>query len=176
MLFIQSESSTLLTLVAGVGLGAASTMLIIMVESPLDLLLGFGLGFALAIYLSYHFNAILRNDQVWSLENCTCHNPGKKFCKRHDPKKLKTLAKYIPNENLMIDLCLALHLNANIIEACKNNKRDINVAVYDMLYNKWYKDQECLDSDSKVELKRALREINQSNLIATVVDEYTVQR
>ena len=38
----------------------------------------------------------------------------------------------------MTDLGLELQINPSVIEACKNDNTDINQAVFDMLYNKWY--------------------------------------
>ena len=182
----------LLSLATGVGLGAASTMLIVVIGTSKDLatlqtimlaiLFGVGLGMALTMYLFERFKLFLTEGQPQNqiqgqgekptcVEECTCHDPFRTFCKLCDPRMLMDLARNIPNSCLMTQLGLELGVNANVIETCINDSKGITQRVYDMLYNKWYKSlQEGLEFNWKSKLKRALVKIGLGNLIPAVIE------
>ena len=188
----------LLSLATGVRLGAASIMLIVVICTSKDLatlqtimlaiLFGVGLGMALTMYLLERFKLFLtegqRQNQIQGqgekptcVEECTYHDPLQTFCRSCNPRMLMDLARNIPNSCLMTQLGLELGVNANVIETCINDSNGITQAVYNMLYNKWYKSQEDLiqeglEFDWKSKLKQALEKIGLGNLIPTVIESH----
>ena len=146
------------------------------VLSGICLSVGFGVGFAL---LNLHFHLVVTGQhqvQVHTpmyIEECTCQDPSQKFCGLCDPRVLMNLARKIPNPCLMTQLGLELGVNADTTETCRNNNSDINQAAFDILYHKWYKSlliQKGSEYDWKSELKQALVNVGQGNLIRTIVE------
>ena len=163
----------------GFVLGAAITLLVFVDKSLLSAVLisfGFGVVFTL-LFLPYYFQPIVTGqgqDQTrMCIEKCTCQDQLQTSCRLCDPRKLMKLARNIPDDCLMTQLGLELGVNANLIETCKNDNKRITQAVYDMLYNKWYKSlliQEDSEYDWKSELKKALVNIGQGNLIRIILE------
>ena len=166
----------------GFVLGAAITLLVFVHKSLLSAdLISFGIGVCFGVFtllfLLYYFQLIVtgqgQGQTGMCIEKCTCQDQLQTSCMLCDPRKLMKLARNIPDDCLMTQLGLELGVNANVIETCKNDNKRITQAVYDMLYNKWYKSlliQEDSEYDWKSELKKALVNIGQGNLIRTIVE------
>ena len=85
----------------------------------------------------------------------------------------------IPDEKLMVELGLELGINANVIKAClKNNSGNIELAVFDMLYHKWYHTQDGLGLNSRglCGLKQALLEVGKVGYIETILERHFENR
>ena len=173
----------LLSLAGGFGFGAAITLSILIDSVPKDLLstifIGIALGVAVGVILTMTFFDYFQSVQTGQdqrtkcVVKCTCQDPAKMHCKKHDPNMLMNVATNIPNYCMMTQLGSELGISANIIEAFRNGNTNIDQAVYEMLYQ-WYRGLEESDQDGldwKEKLRKALREINSGNLVDRPVIE-----
>ena len=64
------------------------------------------------------------------------------------------------------------------IMSCLRDKRSINVAVFQMLYHKWYHNEDNLGlrSQGLVRLKQVLVEVGKANYINTIIDRHFDER
>ena len=110
------------------------------------------------------------------LSTCSCKKSRHIYCEKHDVKLLLSLSENIPTYNEMRRLGIELRVKVNVIIACREDNRSITDAVFDMLYQKWYKEQDGLGLRSKglKELERALAApcVRQNILISSVINHH----
>ena len=108
---------------------------------------------------------------------CTCADTQQVSCRRHDHSLLWKLSVCLSNVGLLYDIGVHLGIETWVIEACREDNRLINVAVFDML-RKWYQTQDGLGQNSNglEELKGAIRTSNVGGYLLTVIQRHFDER
>ena len=163
----------------GVGVGVGSGVLF---QEDLILILAFLVDLFRAALVCYVFIEIVnRRNPVNHRHHssCTCAETQYVRCHEiHDPDLLYALSRNIPDENLMTELGLKLHVPPNHIMSCLRDNRSINFAAFYMLYDKWYHTQDGLGlrSQGLARLKQALVEVGRANYINAIIDRHFDER
>lgn len=126
-----------------------------------------------------HSEAMNMNEHKEALTKCTCVETNDVWCSYHDQPLLLLLAKALPSYELMYEIGIRLHVDSDTIDACKeDNRGSVVQAVYQMLYQKWYKNKDGVgrNSNGLKELKQALKDIKKSQLIMKVIQRQLNER
>ena len=135
------------------------------------------------VFISYSLGLVTRKiymqKQCNSTPLCTCVLSRHVYCKRHDQQLLWEISKKLPNSEFMFEVGISLYIDSDTIEACReNNRSSIVQAVYEMLYQKWYKEQDGLGMKSKglKELKRAIKNTHKAGCMERILHKHFEER
>ena len=112
------------------------------------------------------------------LLQCTCDEDNCIYCEKCDAKLLSHLSDHVATESDMRQLGIELGIHPDVIRACgENNRNNINNAVFDMLYHRWYKTQDGLrrTSSGLKELEQAVVHAGRADLWQIIVRNYVAE-